>query len=107
MTRTTRTTRPSPSRRKYNRAVPLAIHSPDAAIPVPLPLPYPSTVREALAANHEQMHVMLGNTSVLQYYSVTKEELKAGYLANRKLLAAKLEESLYIYEGVPMADHVS
>tara|TARA_R110002167_G_scaffold366375_1_gene595541 strand:- start:2515 stop:2838 length:324 start_codon:yes stop_codon:yes gene_type:complete len=91
--------------RRYDRVAPLTIHSPNAAIPQALPLPYPSTIREALRANHEQVTTMLANTSVTQYYSVVREALKSQYLANHKAIATKLEESLYIYQGVPMTDH--
>ena len=97
----------SPNARRYDRVAPLTIHSPNAAIPAALPLPYPSTIREALRANHEQMTTMIGSTACHQYYSVIKDDLKSQYLANRKVIATKLEESLYIYHGVPMTDHTT
>ena len=95
------------STRRYDRVAPLTIHSPDAAVPQALPLAKPATIREALRANHEQMLEMLGTPSCVMYYSTTKEALKAQYLANRKVIAAKLEESLYIHHGVPMTDSPS
>lgn len=101
-------TRPiGPNTRSYNRLAPLVIHSPSGAIPEPLPLAKPSTISEALRANTSEMQTMLSTPSCAMYYSTTKEALRAQYLSNRETILAKLEESLYIYQGVPMTDHAS
>lgn len=68
-----------------------------------LPMAYPSTIREALRANHEQAkHVRLHAQFING--TTTKQMLLEEAANNRATIKIQLAESLYFYEGIAIAE---